>query len=119
MHCHLPLAIPLALMKIVRTQGNEDGSNRAWIFEGGRGVFNALQLPIATAIFGFFQAKMMPELGIKWIVIFYSAAPILCGIIFIFVLKEPGETKVKEKASEPEKRRARKRNFHGAISDLY
>ena len=93
-----------ALMKIVRTQGNEDEQSRAYgIFEGGRGVFNAPQLAIATAIFGFFQAKMMPELGIKWIVIFYSAAPILCGIIFIFVLKEPGETKVKEKASEPEK----------------
>lgn len=55
-----------ALMKIVRTQGNEDEQSRAYgIFEGGRGVFNALQLAIATAIFGFFQAKMMPELGIN------------------------------------------------------
>lgn len=101
-----------ALMKIVRTQGNEDEQSRAYgIFEGGRGVFNALQLAIATAIFGFFQAKMMPALGIKWIVIFYSAAPIICGIIFIFVLKEPGEEKVKEVASKETKKESKDNKF--------
>lgn len=89
-----------ALMKIVRIQGNEDEQSRAYgIFEGGRGVFNALQLAVTTAIFGFFQAKMMPALGIKWIVVFYSAAPIICGIIFSFVLKEP-EEKTQEEQKE-------------------
>lgn len=82
-----------ALMKIVRTQGTESEQGRAYgIFEGGRGVFNAAHLAIATAIFGVFQAKLMPAMGIKWIIIFYSAAPLLVGLIFIFLLKNPSET---------------------------
>lgn len=79
-----------ALMKIVRTQGTEDEQSRAYgIFEGGRGVFNAAHLAIATAIFMFFQTRLVPELGIKAIIVFYSAAPILVAILFIFILKEP------------------------------
>lgn len=84
-----------ALMKIVRTQGKENEQSRAYgIFEGGRGVFNAAHLAVATAVFGIFQAKMLPALGIKWIIVFYSAAPLIVGIVFMFLLKEPdaGET---------------------------
>lgn len=79
-----------ALMKIVRTQGRDEEQSRAYgIFEGGRGVFNAGHLAVATAIFGIFQAKAMPVLGIKLIIVFYSLAPIVVGILFIFILKEP------------------------------
>lgn len=90
-----------ALMKIVRTQGREEEQSRAYgIFEGGRGVFNAAHLAVATAIFGVFQAKMMPALGIKWIIVFYSAAPIIVGILFIFILKEPEDHGSGEKAAK-------------------
>jgi nitrate/nitrite transporter NarK len=79
-----------ALMKIVRTQGKDQEQSRAYgIFEGSRGVFNAAHLAVATAIFGIFQAKALPAMGIKWIIIFYAVAPIVVGILFLFILKEP------------------------------
>ncbi len=88
-----------SLMKIVRTQGNDDEQSRAYgIFEGGRGVTNAIHMAIATAIFGFFQAKALPAAGLRWIIIFYSIFPILCGVLFLFLLKEP-ERSSNEKAS--------------------
>lgn len=83
-----------ALMKIVRIQATEEEQSRAYgIFEGGRGVFNAAHLAVATAIFGIFQRKAMPTLGIKGIIWFYSLAPLIVGIIFIFLLKEPETVK--------------------------
>lgn len=79
-----------SLMKVVRMQAKDDEQSRAYgIFEGGRGVTNAVHMAIATAIFAFFQTQALPALGIKWIIIFYSVLPILCGILFIFILKEP------------------------------
>ncbi len=78
------------LMKVMRTLGNDDEQSRVYgIFEGGRGVINAGHLAIATAIFGFFQAKAAPHLGLNWIIIFYSVCPILCAVILGIVLKEP------------------------------
>lgn len=90
-----------ALMKIVRIQGTEEEQSRAYgIFEGGRGVFNAAHLAVATAIFGIFEAKALPALGIKGIIIFYSVAPIIVAIIFIFILKEPETIKSDGKAEK-------------------
>lgn len=78
------------LMKVMRTLGNDDEQSRVYgIFEGGRGVVNAGHLAIATAIFGFFQAKSAPHLGLNWIIIFYSICPILCAVILGIILKEP------------------------------
>lgn len=86
------------LMKVMRTLGNDDEQSRVYgIFEGGRGVVNAGHLAIATAIFGFFQAKAAPNLGLNWIIIFYSVCPIVCAVILAVVLKEP-EKDNKEKA---------------------
>ena len=83
-------------MKIVRIQATDEEQSRAYgIFEGGRGVFNAAHLAVATAIFGVFEARTMPYMGIDAIIWFYSLAPLIVGIIFIFILKEPdtvGET---------------------------
>ena len=79
-----------ALMKIVRMQGNDDEQSRAYgLFEGGRGVTSAAHTAVATAIFAFFSAKMMPALGLRWIIIFYSVFPIICAILFQLILKEP------------------------------
>lgn len=78
------------LMKVMRTLGNDDEQSRVYgIFEGGRGVVNAGHLAIATAIFGVFQAKSAPHLGLNWIIIFYSVCPILCAVILGIILKEP------------------------------
>lgn len=79
-----------ALMKIVRIQASDEEQSRAYgIFEGSRGVFNAAHLAVATAIFGVFEAKAAPYMGINGIIWFYSLAPLIVGIIFIFILKEP------------------------------
>ena len=88
-----------ALMKIVRMQGNEDEQSRAYgLFEGGRGATNIIHMSIATAIFGMFQAGAAQHAGINWIIIFYSVCPILCGILFMFIIKD-NEGKVEANAN--------------------
>ena len=89
-----------ALLKMIRTLASDEEQSRAYgTFEGGRGVANALHMAAATAIFGMFAAKMMEGSGIRWIIIFYSVCPIICGILFIFLLKDP----VKEEKTEAAK----------------
>lgn len=79
-----------ALMKIVRMQANEDEQSRAYgLFEGTRGISNVIHMAIATAIFGFFQSKASAVMGLNWIIIFYSVIPIVCGLAFLFLVKEP------------------------------
>lgn len=90
-----------ALMKIVRIQATDEEQSRAYgTFEGGRGVFNAAHLAVATAIFGVFEAKAAPYMGINGIIWFYSLAPLIVGIIFIFLLKEPETVKTGETSSK-------------------
>ncbi|MBV7390616.1 MFS transporter [Enterococcus alishanensis] len=88
-----------ALMKIVRMQANDDEQSRAYgLFEGTRGITNVIHLAIATAIFGFFQSRATALVGLNWIIIFYSVIPIVCGLAFIFILKEP--TSVEENQAQ-------------------
>lgn len=88
-----------ALMKIVRMQGNPDEQSRSYgLFEGGRGATNIIHTSIATAIFGLFQAKTVQYLGINWIIVFYTVCPILCGVLFMFIIKDD-EGKVETSAS--------------------
>lgn len=90
-----------ACVKMVRMQGNASEQSRTYgIFEGSRGAFNAGHLAIATAIFAVFEAKSMPGMGIKGGLIFYSVTPILLGILFIFILKDPAKVVVEEEAKE-------------------
>lgn len=79
-----------ALLKIVRMQATDDEQSRAYgIFEGTRGITNVIHMAIATAIFGFFQKALTEAAGLRWIIIFYSVIPILCGLAFLFLVKEP------------------------------
>ncbi|MGG5369780.1 MFS transporter [Enterococcus sp. AZ196] len=88
-----------ALLKIVRMQANEDEQSRAYgIFEGTRGITNVIHMAVATAIFGFFQKQLTEAMGLRWIIIFYSIIPILCGLAFLFLVKEP--TPMKEAGVE-------------------
>ena len=90
-----------ALLKMIRTLASDEEQSRAYgTFEGGRGVANALHMAAATAIFGFFEAQMMASAGIKWIIIFYSVCPIVCGILFIFLLKDPAKSSNKAETSK-------------------
>ncbi|MDT2771091.1 MFS transporter [Enterococcus pseudoavium] len=82
-----------ALLKIVRMQADEDEQSRAYgIFEGARGITNVIHMAVATAIFGFFQKQLTEAAGLRWIIIFYSVMPILCGLAFLFLVKEPTPT---------------------------
>lgn len=86
-----------ALLKMIRTLARDEEQSRAYgTFEGGRGVANALHMAVATAIFGFFEAKLLAGVGIKWIIIFYSVCPIICGVLFIFLLKNTAESEKTE-----------------------
>lgn len=78
-----------ALMKMVRMQAKDNEQSRAYgIFEGGRGIFTAAHLTIATFIFSILEYKIVFYLGnIDYIIIFYSISPIIVGILFIFILK--------------------------------
>ena len=93
-----------ALMKIIRMQASDKEQGRAYgLFEGGRGVVNAVHMALATAIFGYFQSQAASALGLKRIIIFYSVTPILCGILFYFILDNPQEeTKIGKAEEKPE-----------------
>jgi len=103
-----------ALMKIIRMQASDKEQGRAYgLFEGGRGVVNAVHMALATAIFGYFQSQAAAALGLKWIIIFYSAAPILCGLLFFFVLDNP-QPECKTKQPDAEK----KSDIQSLVSDI-
>lgn len=77
-----------ALIKAIRMLASSDEQGKAFgIFEGGRGISNAAYLAIAVAMFGYFTVKSGENVGIRSIVIFYSAATVLLGICSIFLLK--------------------------------
>ncbi|MDR1966647.1 MAG: MFS transporter [Synergistaceae bacterium] len=78
-----------ALLKTVRQQANAAEQGRAYgIFEGGRGVVNALHLAVATSIFGIIGARLGNAVGIRMIITFYSVAAILAGILIFFIFRE-------------------------------
>jgi nitrate/nitrite transporter NarK len=78
-----------ALLKTIRRQASNAEQGRAYgIFEGGRGVVNALHLAIATAIFGTVGVRLGNTTGIKTIIVFYSASAILAGILVAVIFKD-------------------------------
>lgn len=83
-----------ALIKAIRMLASSDEQGKAFgIFEGGRGISNAAYLAVAVAMFGYFTAKSGEKMGVRSIVIFYSAATVLLGICSIFLLKGIEEEK--------------------------
>ena len=88
-----------ALLKTIRRQAAPAEQGRAYgIFEGGRGIVNALHLAVATAIFGVLGAKLGSAAGIKTIIAFYSVAAVLSGALVAFIFKEGEETGQEEKS---------------------
>jgi nitrate/nitrite transporter NarK len=81
-----------ALLKTIRQQAAPAEQGRAYgIFEGGRGVVNALHLAVATAIFGVMGARLGNVAGIKGIITFYSVSAIVSGLIIAVAFKDGGE----------------------------
>ena len=84
-----------ACAKMVRMQGSGSEQSRAYgIFEGVRGAMNAGHLVVATVIFGIFEAKMLPKMGINAGIIFYSVCPLVAGVLLAILLKDPSKMEV-------------------------
>lgn len=81
-----------AMMKTIRLLADIHEQGRAFgIFEGGRGIVNAVIMTIAVAIFGFYSAKAAEAQGILVIIAFYGIMTVILGILNIFFLKGIGD----------------------------
>jgi MFS family permease len=79
-----------ALIKEIRMQGNAEEQGRVYgIFEGGRGVVNAIHLAAATALFAYL-AKVSGAAGIRGVLILYSVVTCLAGVFILFAIKDTG-----------------------------
>lgn len=77
-----------ALMKAIRALAAPDEQGKAFgIYEGGRGISNAVYLSIAALIFGRMAMAGTENMGVKGVVIFYSAISIGLGLLDIFLLR--------------------------------
>ncbi|MCL2602600.1 MAG: MFS transporter [Treponema sp.] len=87
-----------ALIKAVRLLANGREQGRAFgIFEGTRGVVNALFVPIALALFVFVADKIGNFAGIRSNIIFYSSVMILCGLLVLFTIPDSKKVEAREK----------------------
>jgi nitrate/nitrite transporter NarK len=78
-----------ALIKAIRMQGGAKEQGRVYgIFEGGRGVVNAVHLALATALFAYLQSRINGAMGIRGVLIFYSVVTCLAGIFILFVITD-------------------------------
>ena len=84
-----------AMMKTIRLLADSNEQSRAFgIFEGGRGIVNAVIMGIAVGIFGYFSVRAAEDKGLMVIIAFYSLMTIGLGILNIIFLKgidEDGE----------------------------
>ena len=84
-----------ALMKTIRSIASSNEQAKAFgIFEGGRGISNAVYLAMAVFIFGTLTLKGGNVLGVKGILGFYSIATTVLGVLSILLLR-----KVKEESN--------------------
>lgn len=77
-----------ALVKALRLVGNSNEQGRVFgIFEGGRGVTNAVVYAIAASLFAAFLVNGNEMTGIRPIIILYSVIPIVLGLLNIVLLR--------------------------------
>lgn len=77
-----------AQTKAVRALASSNEQGKAFgIFEGGRGISNAVYLAVAALIFGQMTVLKNESFGIRGIILFYSCMTILLGVLDIFLLK--------------------------------
>ena len=83
-----------ALTKTIRSLASSNEQGKAFgIFEGGRGISNAVYLAIAAFIFGQLTVMKNESFGIRGIILFYSAMTIVLGVLDIFLLRGVREEK--------------------------
>lgn len=78
-----------ACVKAVRMMAESKDQGKAFgIFEGSRGIFAAVVSSLAVFIFSLGAKKLGAELGIKWLMIFYSVSCLVTGILVLIVMKD-------------------------------
>ncbi|HWQ07821.1 MAG TPA: MFS transporter [Holophaga sp.] len=78
-----------ALIKEIRLQGSPKEQGRVYgLFEGGRGVVNAIHLALATAAFGVLLHKANGAMGIRGVIILYSVLTFAAGVLVFFFITE-------------------------------
>lgn len=83
-----------ALTKTVRSLAASNEQGKAFgIFEGGRGISNAMFLAIAALIFGQLSMLKSESMGVRGIILFYSTMTIGLGVLDIFLLRNIKEEK--------------------------
>lgn len=77
-----------AQTRAVRALASSNEQGKAFgIFEGGRGISNAVYLAIAAFIFGQMTILKSESFGVKGIILFYSVMTVLLGVADIFLLR--------------------------------
>ncbi|MGL4308667.1 MFS transporter [Cetobacterium sp. SF1] len=78
-----------ACVKAVRLLSDSNSQGKAFgIFEGGRGIVAAISASIAVILFNFGLKKIGINLGLQYLILFYSISTILCGILIHFNMKD-------------------------------
>lgn len=86
-----------ALMKCIRAMASSNEQGKAFgIFEGGRGIVNAVILAVAAAIFARMLTIESGRMGVTWIIVFYSAMTLGLGFLNIWLLREIGNVSEKK-----------------------
>jgi len=92
------------IIKVLRTLGTESEQSKVFgFFEGGRGLTNAVFLALALVLFGVIIAKFGNVVGIKGVIITYSAIDILLGIIIFFIFKD--EVTIRVESADVERKK--------------
>lgn len=81
-----------ALTKTIRSLAASNEQGKAFgIFEGGRGISNAVYLAVAALIFGQLSVMKSESLGVRGIILFYSVMTICLGGLDILLLRNINE----------------------------
>ena len=78
-----------AMVKAVRMLAAANEQGKAFGFmESGRGIFNALHMTAALALFTYFSAEISAQAGLMSVVLVYSISCTLVGVLLFLVLKD-------------------------------
>ncbi|MCL2496684.1 MAG: MFS transporter [Clostridiales bacterium] len=78
-----------ALIKAIRMLASNDEQGRAFgIFEGVRGIVNAIVYPLGLAIFGLITKTASDIAGLNGVIICYSSITLVCGIGVFFSIAD-------------------------------
>lgn len=80
----------IALVKAVRSLANENEQGKAFgFFEGGRGLAKVVESALVLGLFAFVSKQLTDKVALSTVIIFYSVACIVLGLLVMWFFKEP------------------------------